>query len=451
MALFLCSCGAKPISADTIPLTDSDELVCGVSETQTGYCITDYGILYPKNHAIRYYDFSTDGVYILCDKANCRHNSEKCSAWYEDSTLLEGLALYQNHCYMFRCNYTDNTWDFIRMDLTGNNVQTIASLDMGSQEGDGGWLLAGVSEAYYCEDTVWYSADYTYADKSGRTGGCRQYRGIRLTDGSHIVLNELTLDGTTFQLMAVTKKYILLNKRSSELKLLSNKDFEQEMENGTFGSLFDDSEDPYYDYYRKWWPYNGNMTDSFLRYSTETGEITVLEEFPTIFQTDDEGAVWQFNPQYYCVGEYKGMLLCNWIDWKSDEEDPLSVCQLFLWDIEKNTKTEVTSYHGGTALYGGDGEYTPAIYDGSKFLYVTYENVTEPMDYLEFNLDTMESSSKLFELMYGSDFHILKDTPDMFVARKYIDVPGDSIYTIYIITKEDFYDGNLNKAIKLRL
>lgn len=445
----LCSCGAKSISSDTIPLTDSDEIVRGVNELETAYCITEYGMLYPSNHTIRYYDFSTDSVYILCDKANCRHDSDTCGAWYEDPTLLNGLALYQNHCYMFRNNYMNNTWDFIRMDLTGNNIETITSLDSGSQDGDGGWLLAGINEAYYSGDMVWYVADYTYADKDGHIAGCRQYGGISLIDGSNIILNELTLDDIQFELKAITEKYIVLMKRSSDLELLSKTEFEQELKNGTFGDLFDDSDDPYYDYYRKWRPYNCNMTDSLLCYSIETGDSEISEELPTSFHTDNEGAVWQFDIQYLFLGEYNGKLLYNKLDWENDE-NPLDTCHLFLWDIEENIKTEVMTFSGGPALYGV-GQYSPCIYDGSKFLYVTYENLKDPISYYEFDLDTMESSDKITEMTSGGDFHILGDTSDMFIARKSVSGFETFGYEIYKISKEDFFAGKLDKAVKLRL
>lgn len=450
VTLLLCSCGAKRISADTIQMTDSDELVRGVSEMQTTYCINDFGMLYPSNSTIKYYDFATDTSYILCDKANCRHENDKCSAWYEDHTFLRGLALYQNHCYMFRYQIDDNSWELIQTDLTGSDRKTIARLDGGSQDGDGGWLLASVNEAYYIGDIVWYSADYTYADKAGVTAGCRQYGGINLTDGSQTILNELTLDDIQFELEAITKKYIVLMKRSSEMELLSKSAFEEERKNGTFGTLFDDSEDPYYDYYRKWRPYHCNMTDTYLRYSIETGEFSVLDTLPTSFHTDEEGAVWQFNIQYSFNGEYDGKLLCNQTNW-NNTEDPLNECDLFLWNIENNTRTDVKSWHGGLALYGGDGEYSPNIYNNSKFLYVTYEGNTGPLDYFEYDLKTGESSPKLFDLMYGGDFHVLGETPDLFIARKYTEVMGVPTYEAYKISKEDFYAGKLDKAVKLKL
>lgn len=125
---FCCSCNKKQetIPEHTIKTSPTETRVYGVDAANKAYCVTDYGILYAENSNIKYYDFETDCAYILCDKANCSHNDNSCSAWYEDESALVGLALYQDACYMFRRNFETNTYDFIKSDFTGNQQQTIA-------------------------------------------------------------------------------------------------------------------------------------------------------------------------------------------------------------------------------------------------------------------------------------------------------------------------------------
>lgn len=465
-SLFLCSCGSKHLTT-SIPAAATDKVVVGVDELSLNFCITDQGMLYPMYNTIRYYDFETDNVYVLCDKANCRHSDESCGAWYDNPTSIRGLALYGDFCYRFQKNTEKNTWDFIRMDLTGGNIKTLASLDIGDYSPDGRWILSAISQAFYCGNTVWYSADYSYSEeKDGKSwhANSRVYGGISLTDGSIITLNEPLNDGTVFQLQAVTMDKLLFMKRSPALPRLTPAGFSEELEKGTFGTDFDHISksdetdygtfyDSYYEYYYfNWWPHHCEMTEEYILCSADTGEMSVLETFPALYDENEQGEIWDYHSRYFFVGEYDGKLLVDWTKWEEGEKS-LEECRLYLWDLEQNTKTAVCSFRGGIGFYGGDdGEYNTHIYDNSKFLYCLYgEKDGDPMDFFEYDLETGESSEKLYELVYGGDFHVLGKTSDMFIVRKPYELLDTYGYEAYKISKDDYYAGRLDKAIKLKL
>lgn len=444
---FLCSCGSKnPISEEIIH-TSSDGYVCGVDETSMSYCITDYGMLYAENCTIKYYDFETNRVFILCDKANCSHQDKTCNAWYETPSALSGLALYQDACYMFRRNYISNTYDFVKTDFTGSNCRTIVQLDIGTYNKNGSWILSGIENVHYCGDMAWYVADYTYSSEDTPGIPYRQIAGIHLSTGSIVTINEPTFDGVNYSLEAISEHHIILKKQWSKLELLSESDFNKECEKGTFGNYFNDSEESYYDYYHKWYPLNSNQITTILLYTIKTGEMTVLEEFPATLDFNDDGYVTGTLPRYSFNGNYRGKFLCSELNRSANIE------RVFLWDVEKNTQTDVLSIqNGGIKLYGNISSLS-VIFDESDFLYVTY-NGEESMNIYKFDLDTMESSSKLTEEPLPVTMQVLADSQNMFIIKKYnltAAVLGKYSSNLYKISKEDYYNGNFDKAVRLKL
>lgn len=267
--VLLSGCGAKRATAGTIPSNDADRPVTGAVEYAYTYCYTEHGMLYPSGHLIRYYDFATDQAYILCDKANCSHGNEQCSAWYDDMTTPRGLAIYRDACYMFRDNYSDNTADFVSMDLTGNNQKTIAQFDLGNLEEEGGWQLNSIGDVYYVDDMVWFYTDYHYYTEEGVDAIARKYRGIRLSDGSQVTLEAPGHDSGSEMLLLemVTNDYLVFSQQHHGMPMLTKKEFEAECEKGVFGDFFEDSEDPYYDYYRIWYPYHNEQTERYFVYT----------------------------------------------------------------------------------------------------------------------------------------------------------------------------------------
>lgn len=448
--VILSGCGAKQVASDTIQSNDTDKPVLGVSESELTYCVTEHGMLYPSGHLIRYYDFETDQPYILCDKANCSHGNEQCSAWYDELSKPSGLAIYKDKCYMFRDNYDEHTVDFISMDLTGNNQKILAQLDMGTLDDEGGCQLSSIGDVYYVKDVVWFCANYNYFTEEDFTTFKRIYQGIHLSDGSPIAID--IPDGSdssslSLSLDYITDNYLIFTQQHHEIPLLTMDEFAAECEKGTFGSLFENSKDSYYDYYRNWYPYNSNQTERYLLYSIDTGETRLLEEHPTQFNTDSEGNILGTHSHYIILGEYGGKLLCSEPLWDT------YTTQIFLWDIEQNIKTEVPGIGKDGLMYYGQSFCDNYVIDNSFIFYL--EKISEhSYDVFRFNLDTMQSSPKITEI--GDDyFHLIADTPDMFIGRMSItsieQYTGGSPYTIYKISKEDYCNGDLDKAVKLRL
>lgn len=428
-------------------MSPSDKCVYGVDESNMSYCVTDYGMLYAENCNIKYYDFETDHVYILCDKANCKHNDQTCAAWYENQSSLIGLALYQDACYMFQHNSADNTYDFIKTDFTGNNRQIIARLDIGEYNKNGSWILGGINTVNYCGNMVWFITNNTYMIENGPGAICSQIVGINLQNGSITTLNELSFDNINYSLKAISESYLVLEKNWCELELLSEADFNEECKKGTFEYYFNDSEEPYYDYYHQWYPLNSNQTTTILLYTIETGEMAVLEEFPTTLDFDDDGYVTGTLPRYVFNGAYNESFLCSELD-RSD-----NVEHVFLWDVEKNKHTNVLDIQNGGIKFYGNASPNSVIFDDSQFLYITY-NEEKSMNIFKFDLETMKSSPKLTEESLPATMQILSDAQDMFIIKKYNPaaiVVGDYASNLYKIYKEDYYNGNFDKAVKLNL
>lgn len=103
-------------------------------------------------------------------------------------------------------------------------------------------------------------------------------------------------------------------------------------------------------------------------------------------------------------------------------------------------------------MYYGQNTYDNSVVDGSSFFYI--KNTSEhSADAFLFNLDTRQSSDKITEL--GDDnLHLIAETSDMFICRTQVTIAqftGTNLYTMYKISKEDYYNGDLDKAVKLNL
>ncbi len=269
-----------------------------------------------------------------------------------------------------------------------------------------------------------------------------------MSDGSPVAIDvpDSAPDSEALFLEAVTENYLIFSQQCHEIPLLTADEFAVECEKGTFGTLFGDSEDPYYEYYRKWYPYNNNQTERYLLYTINTGETSLLEEVPTQFQTNPEDDVWGTYPHYIFVGEYDGKLLCDEPIRENDDN------HVFLWDMDTNTKSDVIYLENGGIMYYGQNTYDNSVVDGSSFFYI--KNTSEhSADAFLFNLDTRQSSDKITEL--GDDnLHLIAETSDMFICRTQVTIAqftGTNLYTMYKISKEDYYNGDLDKAVKLNL
>ena len=441
--LFICTgcSNEKSISSVNIQTEQQENLVLGADGVAETYSVSDQGIVYSKDNHVKYYDFSEEEAYILCGRANCTHNDENCSAWCNSYIDTVGYALYQDRFYLFRKNTEENTYDFISMDVTGNNQKVITQIDIGEAE-EGAWIAARLYNVYYYEDMAWISVNYQYVTHKDEAQECVTYMGINLHDGKISRINEPALTDTVYSMQGIVKGKPVLLKREANLKILSESEFESEYESGTFAGKMEESEDLYYDYLNIWYPRNCGYTDTYIIYEPISGKETMLETAPAFKTFDDNDNVTAILPKYIFLGEYNGNLLCEETDYTSYEK-------VFLWDIENKKQEEILRIEEGGLIATESGSILSVLYDSSKFLYCLYTE-DERAKILEYDISERESR-KLFEDERNISFRIVKEAQDVFIGKIYSFTGKEMKHNIYAISKEDYYKGNIKDAKRLKL
>lgn len=449
--LYMCGCVSllsgcgRPdtVSESTNLLQETDEIVFGASEMYETYSISDSGILYGKNNTIRYYDCEVDEEYILCSRVNCSHSNEECSAWYK-SYGMAGIAYYKEKIWYLKENEKKNTWELISMDVTGEEQQIKASLDIGDAVGNS-WILNTIHDVYYTDDKAVVCAEYVYVSdemKDELNMNRMQYQIIELKDGTVTTVNEIVHNTEEYSLEGISKDVLIFKVRENQMKMLTEKEFYQAYADGEFTKdafSTEYEEDLYFEYTSKWYPANCIPIEKYVSYDLKKREKTVLEELSVMMTFDDDGYQIGELPKYIFLGEYNDEFLVSEPDWNS------TFSRVFLWNVKNGSKEEVLSIKDGGTLSRETGCVSQNVYDDGKFLYCEYGNDDKAIVY-QYDIQT-ETSRELFEDKRNITFRIINDTEEEFIGKRYTDYG----YSLYRINKEDYYAGKMDRKEKLKL
>ncbi|MGI6659064.1 MAG: hypothetical protein ACOX4N_06640 [Dethiobacteraceae bacterium] len=447
IATTISACGQpRPISESSLDLniSFSDDVVFGAGSFGFTYSVCEHGLFYHKDNKLQYYDFAAKEKYILCDKANCSHANASCSAWYENVHDATGLAMYGEKVYVIKLNSNSNKYELLSMDPTGNNQKVIYSLEIGDYRA-GSWVLDSIRYVYYAGGMAWLSADYQYigepAEESSDFSDSAHTLiiGINLQDGTSITLNELSEAKAAYQLELVAKDYIVLRKDWQALEQLSQKAFAEAYEQGEFAE-FSSAADPYYEY-QVWYQDHSEPMYLYLIYDLRTGEVTEFERGKYKLNYDEDGHVGGVLPKYIFTGTYDGKLIYTVSDYEKNNS-------LYTLDVKNNEREQLLAIeNGGTLVTAMLGGVISSIIDGNKILYCLYTE-QEKADILYYDLQTKEHVA-LFQDDRRITFRLIGETSTKLIGIIYNPITYNP--TVYSIDKEDYYQGNLNAAEKLRL
>ena len=378
---------------------DNTRMVVGVGEEMPGYFVTDTGILYAKNHNIRFYDVEKKQEYVLCDKLNCTHLTKDCSAFYNDADAMNGLALYHGSIYYFDKNEKKNCYELYRMNTVGNEKKVVAELEIGEIKNNK-WFMSGVQEVYYCGETVWFSVNYYYMDEKGNASSCVQWLGADLKNGKITEITQKRLEEINVQLVGVTEEYLVFQKnRMSETE----------------------------------------ERESYEAYEIGTGTMKVMEDNPTVMNCDREGNVIGTLSKYIFLGEYEDGFLCYEPDWNVGKQGNTVY---FVWNPQTNEKEEIYTLEKGTSISFGEGNVYDCIFEENKMLCLQYkENNKADIGLLD--LETKEYKA-LFEDTDNVTFRLVGKTENAFVGKIYNLEENNSGYKIYSVNQEDYYAGSFD-------
>ncbi|MPW24523.1 hypothetical protein GC105_01785 [Alkalibaculum sp. M08DMB] len=444
----ISACNSRPISESSIHLNASvsEELVFGAGSFGFTYSVSEYGLFYHKNNKLQYYDLEAKESYVLCSKANCSHSDASCGAWYKNMDDATGLAMYGENVYVIKLNPDSNTYDLLSMDPTGSNQKVIYSLDVGEYK-PGSWVANDIGDVYYAGGMAWFSAQYQYIGEVTEESNEFDYfestiaLGVNLQDVTTIMLNELpedkvmyeSEDNARYEFELVSKNYIMVSKNWNGIEQLSQKDFYEAYEQGEFEE-FGNATDPQYEYFM-WYQDHREPMFSYLLYDVKTGEWKEFDSGKYELNFDDDGHVGGVYSKYIFSGIYDGKLIYKIPDY---EQEDVSV---YLLDVKTNEREQILDIkNGGTLGTGYSG-----IFDDEKILYCLFTE-NEKADIFYYNIRTKEHV-ELFQDDRRITFRMIGETADKYIGIIYSPVSYNP--TVYMIDKEDYYNGDLKAAEKL--
>lgn len=440
------ACGEKSLPVE-IEKTDSDTVVQGADDSGT-LSVGKNGVFRIRENHLLFFDYDSEGEYVICSRANCRHNDESCSGWYSGYHGALGLAEYGGSLYCFIKNDKQNLYEFIRMNRDGTQRKTIAELDCGDSA-PGNWELNfSVSEFYYAGNKVITILDWKYnpADDKEQEVQTSQCIAIDLQSGELIEITDRVKGEVNCNIDAVSKDYCVANVTGYEETLLTEKAFYEKYENGEFDSNGEikKAENPY-DAYYDWYVNHTNQWYRIILFDLTVEKASLLQEGSLERRRDDNGEVYAISQPFNVCSLYKDTVIIDtYEEAVIEDEGALGTVKnkVYKWDIKSGEKELLLSLDNGYVFDAG-GINAGIIVDHDVLLFLKRKPELKA-DYYSYNLKTGERKL-LYELERNVPYRITGETEDSFI---YYTV-DDTKKSMYMMKKADYYKGNFENSVRL--
>ena len=456
LGLMLTGCKTPSISESNlqaVELEDHQMLIGSESFDQlTDYCVTDSGIFALKSGRMKYYEFASEQSYVLCGRANCRHEDESCPAYYDWKTInsVVGLAMVGDARYVVKHNEKENTYDLLQSDLYGERQKVIYSIDIGDVQ-PGNWVVQEVSHVYYAKDMAWMTVSYAYVEDDGGYGFYDQDRviGVRLSDSKELYRSELELNEGTYSVVLLSANYVILQKEWDTVPRVPEEDFYAAMEQGEYQE-FRDSANPYADYYDAWSNEMQQPMYAFLLYDVDSGQTSVVDHGPIRTYYNENGeANGHGTGRFYMGQTYDGHILYHEFGPDFMLSDGGSV-DVYCWDPQTGEEEPILHIPKGNLKFLNvqGALFISVTNDGKKFYYYITSEFEDGNLYTfyRYDLETGEST-ELFQTDLENEFNTRGETEDFFFGKN----SARAGFDFYQISKEDYEKGNFDAAEKLNL
>lgn len=422
--------------------TDPSRVVWGASEGGDP-SLGDAGLFYIEDCLLKFYDLDLNESYVLCGKANCRHNSEKCSAYFPRDIYQESASnVAQLDGYLY-CTYNTTSLDnyndpaavkelqLLRIDPGSGERKVIAAFPAAynAAEDADSYYATSINSLEYCNGFAWFALQL-YQNDTGAS--YEQLTGVNLSSGEIVALNGN--DGCDYSISKVCSNSFYYMSRKNTVPLLSKNEFYQLYDaNGAVtmdGNVFTD----YSDYWV--WHVNQNPDEyTIFQYRIEDGASVPLFSGETIYMDDTQCV------PYKIWGEWQGKTV-----YKMNIPDQDGTYSnkyhsgIFLLDTDTGADNLVLELENGDGLsIAGSGA---TVFSDGTLLYV--ENINDKTaDIRMYNFATGETTN-LFTDDWRITFRIYGEWADGYVG---IHKDHQTQNGYYWISKEDFYAGNLDAMI----
>lgn len=448
MSIFLCACGKAETLSVKIPATSTDVVVQGADDFGK-LSVGETGVLHIKDQHILFFDYEAKKDYVICSRANCRHNDGSCNGWYSGYHGAWGLAEYGGKLYCFIGNSEKNVYQLVQMDLDGNHRKSIAEIDLGDNS-PGQWSLNTFPfETYYAGDKVITKLEWLYnpADKSETSLQTQQCIAVDLRSGEIIEVTQRQEESVECSILAVSKDYVLIETSGYQDQMLSKKEFYEQYEQGAF-SDYDNimkAENPYETYCEVYFDEMEHWYRFFL-FDLGEGDIRMLEEGILEKVRNEDGEVYALRPPFYITGLYENDLIAEKIEEGPVEGEAFTGTvenRVYCWNLNDNQKRLILDLNNGYVFDAG-GIDASCIVDGDKLFFLR-RKADGKADYYSYSLKTGEEKL-LYEAERNVPYRIVGETETRFIYY----TADDTKKTMYMMDKADYYNGNFENSVRLK-
>lgn len=445
LLLLLTGCSAASATLDLSNVkTDPDRFVWG-SFSDVDVSLGDVGLFYPLENTLRFYDMDAQEEYILCPRANCRHNTDECIAYFKPNLVgksAEGVAQIDQYIYCFYYgisieDYADSiprSVQLIRIDLNKGIRETVASFPsamiVGEGETDETFYADGMIDINYCNGWAWLTLDMKQSYGMDEQLSYYQITGIELSTGRTVALNGY--DDYQYSIVMITPQRIYYRALRDTVAQLSEQEwFEQ------FGDAPGTIDGVHFDDYNAYWSWHAtNIPEEYCHfaYDIQTGETILLNRSETVSDGEYMTRLWRLQ------GEWEGRILISELQPNESGSYSDDRVSYFLLDPETGEKEWIEAMEDGQTLNIADN--ANRIFPDGNHFYVRYTDDGRA-DIFTYNFITGEETF-LFNDDAGITIRIYGEYKDGYFGKH-----KDHQYLggYYWISKKDFFAGNLDAMV----
>lgn len=440
------ACGVDSLPVE-IEKTNRDVVVQGANDSST-FSIGLNGIFRIRENHLLFFDYDSKEEYVICSRANCRHNNENCSGWYSGYHGALGFAEYNGYLYCFIDNQEKNLYEFIRMNRDGSQRKVIAEIDHGDSA-PGNWeMKLSAFNFYYAGNKVITTLDWNYnpIDNSKREIQTTQSIAIDLKSGKIIDITDRIKKEVHCFIDAISKDYCVVNISGYKETELTEKAFYEKYEQGEFdgNAEIKKADNPYEAYY-DWYVNNTNQWYKLVLFDLNSEEATLLQEGILENIRDENGKVRAASQPFNVCSLYKDNIIIDTFEEALiEDEGYLGVVKnkVYKWNIKSGEKELLLNLENGYVFdAGGINEGIIVDRDYLLFLKRTPDLKAE---YYSYNLKTGEENL-LYEAERNVPYRIIGETEDSFIYYTF----DDTKKSMYMMKKSDYYKGNFENSVRL--
>lgn len=434
--------------------------------------VGDVGLFYTKamGEQIRFYDLDAKQSYVLCSRANCTHMTDKCPAYFMlnvTGSAADNVAQVGQYIY---CTYLANAangqqlmdenggaaYQLIRIDPADGSRKLIASFPAvhNAADGDESFYASNLGSVEYCGGWAWFDLQMQQPEKNDvqELSFC-QLTGVNLETGQVVALNQYESEYNDYRYAfeTITSDTVYFYRSRDVLPVLTRDDF-YDVPQGKRKSSIKVGDMEFHDYseYWDWYCSYGTKEYDTYSYSVETGETKNLfsgqtvSAFRTTHSTQGIDRVKQ-SFLYYIYGSFEGKPLVRALQEDSEGNYNANRYEVFLLNPDTGERESVLELEYGSVLTIAQGYHPNFVFPDGTLLYMNYHD--DQADIYSLDLNTKKSTF-LFTDDAAITFRIFGEYKGGYFG-KHKDHQDDMSF--YWISKEDFYAGNLDKAIKYQL